>query len=79
MYIYKYRPVACVEFGFKPNEKAAFRETAKQIVAKVERDMMWLEPRLCCKVQYLEKTTSGSLRIVSFKGFDYDKVPEAIN
>lgn len=75
----KYKPLANVEFGFKPEEKTAFREIAKQIVTKVERDMTWLEPRLCCKVQYLEKTASGSLRIVSFKGFNFDKIPEPIN
>lgn len=74
-----YKAIASVEFGFKPEEKTAFREIAKQIVTKVERDMTWLEPRLCCKVQYLEKTASGSLRIVSFKGFNFDKIPEAIN
>ncbi|MGG2105570.1 DNA ligase [Lysinibacillus pakistanensis] len=74
----KYKPVASVEFGFKPEEKAAFRQIAKQIVTKVERDVIWLEPRLYCKVQYLEKTHSGSLRIVSFKGFDFGKVHEVI-
>lgn len=74
----KYKPLANVEFGFKPEEKTAFREIAKQIVTKVERDMMWVEPILCCKVQYLEKTNTGSLRIVSFKGFNFDKVPEEI-
>ncbi|MCL1700771.1 DNA ligase [Lysinibacillus sp. Bpr_S20] len=72
----KYRPVANVEFGFKPDEKRAFREIAKQIVNNVERDIMWLEPRLFCKVQYLEKTSTGSLRIVSFKGFNFNKVHE---
>lgn len=56
----KYKPLANVEFGFKPEEKTAFKEIAKQIVTKVERDMTWLEPRLCCKVQYLEKTSSSS-------------------
>ncbi|WP_312145563.1 ATP-dependent DNA ligase [Lysinibacillus capsici] len=75
----KYKPLANVEFGFKPEEKTAFREIAKQIVTKVERDMTWLEPILCCKVQYLEKTNTGSLRIVSFKGFNFDNVPETIN
>lgn len=75
----KYKPLANVEFGFKSEEKAAFREIAKKIVTKVERDMMWLEPRLYCKVQYLEKTTSGSLRIVSFKGFNFDKITELIH
>jgi len=74
----KYKPLANVEFGFEPEEKTAFREIAKQIVTKVERDMMWVEPILCCKVQYLEKTNTGSLRIVSFKGFNFDKVPEEI-
>lgn len=74
----KCKPLANVEFGFKPEEKTAFREIAKQIVTKVERDMMWVEPILCCKVQYLEKTNTGSLRIVSFKGFNFDKVPEEI-
>lgn len=72
----KFRPVANVEFGFKPNEKAAFREIAKQIVTKIERDVTWIEPRLHCKVQYLEKTNTGSLRITSFKGFNFDKVPD---
>lgn len=72
----KYRPIANVEFGFKPDEKRAFREIAKQIITNVERDAMWLEPRLFCKVQYLEKTSTGSLRIVSFKGFNFDKAPE---
>ncbi|MFJ8099783.1 MULTISPECIES: DNA ligase [unclassified Lysinibacillus] len=67
-----YRPVANVEFGFKPDEKRAFREIAKQIIGSVERDVMWLEPRLFCKVQYLEKTSTGSLRIVSFKGFNFE-------
>lgn len=70
----KYRPVASVEFGFKHEEKAAFRKIAKQIVVKIERDVTWIEPVLNCKVQYLEKTASGSLRIVSFKGFNFDKV-----
>lgn len=45
----------------------------------LERDVTWIEPGLYCKVQYLEKTASGSLRIVSFKGFNFDKVPIAIN
>ncbi|KPN96305.1 hypothetical protein [Lysinibacillus sp. ZYM-1] len=75
----KYKPLANVEFGFKPEEKVAFRQIAKQIVTKKERDMVWVEPRLCCKVQYLEKTASGSLRIVSFKGFNFGKVQEGKN
>ncbi|TQR26667.1 hypothetical protein C7Y47_24300 [Lysinibacillus sphaericus] len=57
----KIKALANVEFGFKPEE--AFRQIAKHIATKVEleRDMIWLEPRLHCKVQYLEKTNSGLL------------------
>jgi len=54
------------------NLKTAFREIANQIVTSVERDVIWLEPTLFCKVQYLEKTNTRSLRIVSFKGFNLE-------
>lgn len=65
----RYKRLATVEFGFKPEEKMAFRHIAKSIITTVDRDLIWLEPRLYCKVQYLEKTNSGLLRTVSFKGF----------
>ncbi|EON70656.1 putative DNA ligase-like protein [Lysinibacillus sphaericus OT4b.31] len=41
--------------------------------------MIWLESKLYCKVQYLERTNTGMLKIVSFKGFNFDKVPEEVN
>ncbi|MBE5085793.1 DNA ligase [Lysinibacillus sphaericus] len=65
----RYKRLATVEFGFKPEEKMAFRHIAKSVITTVDRDLIWLEPRLYCKVQYLEKTNSGLLRTVSFKGF----------
>lgn len=68
----KFKALANVEFGFKPDEKTAFRKIAKQIITNVDKEMIWLEPILRCKVQYLEKTSTGSLRIVSFKGFSFD-------
>lgn len=70
------RPVASVEYGFKPEEKQAFRQIAKGIVMKKEKDVFWVEPMLCCEVQYLEKTENHNLRIVSFKGFQFDAKPE---
>ena len=72
----QYKAVANVELGFKSEEKAAFRQIAKQIITKKERNIIYLEPRLCCKIQYLEKTERGNLRIVSFKGFNFNKTPE---
>ncbi|WKT76930.1 ATP-dependent DNA ligase [Lysinibacillus fusiformis] len=69
-----YKALAKVEFGFKPEEKSAFKEIASQILTKKNGDTLWLEPRLHCKVQYLEQTKSGFLRIVSFKGFDFKRL-----
>lgn len=70
------KPVAVVEFGFKPEEKAAFRAIAKQIHTKKDRNTQWIEPHLCCRIQYLERTETHHLRITSFKGFLFDKRPE---
>lgn len=68
----KFKYLASVEFGFKAEEKAAFRQIAKQIITKKDNDVAWLEPKLYCNVQYLEQTSSGMLRIVSFKGFAFE-------
>jgi bifunctional non-homologous end joining protein LigD len=72
----KPKPVASVEFGFKPEEKQAFRKIAKGIEWKEDRGVTWIEPVLCCTVQYLEKTENQMLRTVSFKGFNFEKKPE---
>lgn len=72
----QYKAIANVENGFKQDEKAAFRKIVGQIAMKKEKDVTWLEPRLICSVQYLEKTARGSLRIVSFKGFNFDLTPD---
>ncbi|GMA66137.1 DNA ligase [Alicyclobacillus fastidiosus] len=70
------KPVAIVEFGFKPEERQAFLGIAKQLHRRVEKDVQWIEPRLCCRVQYLERTERHHLRTVSFKGFLFDKQPD---
>jgi bifunctional non-homologous end joining protein LigD len=60
------KPVAVIEFGFKPEEKAAFRVIAQQIRTKKERNAHWIEQLLCCRIQYLERTEIHHLRITSF-------------
>lgn len=69
-------PIAQIEFGFKSEEKEAFRQIAKGIVIKKEKEINWIEPVLCCEVQYLEKTKNQKIRIASFKGFKFDLSPE---
>jgi bifunctional non-homologous end joining protein LigD len=71
----KLRAIATIEFGFKPEEKQAFRKISKQLITKQIKDMNWLEPVLCCKVQYLERTEKNHLRIASFKGFNFNLMP----
>ena len=72
----KYKRLANVEFGFSTDEKMAFRQIAKQLIIKSERNITWIEPLLKCKVQYLEKTRTGMLRIASFKGFNFEQITE---
>ena len=69
------KPVAVVEFGFKPEKKIASREIAKQIHTKRNRNTQWIEPHLCYRIQYLERTERHNLRIASFKGFLPGKNP----
>jgi bifunctional non-homologous end joining protein LigD len=70
------KPIAVVEFGFRPEEKAAFLQVAKDLHTVQDKDCQWIEPVLCCRVQYLERTERHNLRIVSFKGFLPNKNPE---
>ncbi|MEV6689055.1 MULTISPECIES: hypothetical protein [Bacillati] len=69
----KFKRIANIEFGFSKDEKMAFRQIANQIIIKNEPNITWVEPVLKCKVQYLEKTKTGMLRIASFKGFDFSR------
>lgn len=70
------KPIAIVEWGFKPEERLAFLELAPQLHTHTEQNIQWIEPRLCCRVQYLERTELHYLRHVTFKGFVFDKRPE---
>jgi bifunctional non-homologous end joining protein LigD len=62
-------PVGLVEFGFKPEEKVAFKRIAQQIHTVKQRNTQLVEPVLKCKVEYLERTDNGALRICTFRGF----------
>jgi bifunctional non-homologous end joining protein LigD len=62
-------PVAFVEFGFSSEEKIAFRRIAKQIHTTMHKGVQMVESVLSCKVEYLERTSNGALRICTFRGF----------
>lgn len=72
----RYKPVGVVEFGFNDHEKKAFIEIAKQIHTTTDKKTQWIEPKLCCRIQYLERTEHHQLRTTVFKGFLFDKQAE---
>ncbi|RXT06533.1 DNA ligase [Ammoniphilus sp. CFH 90114] len=72
----KNKPVATVHIGMSPEEKTAFLQIAQQILGKKDRNTQWIEPRICCRIEYLERTDLHYLRHVSFKEFLFDKRPE---
>jgi bifunctional non-homologous end joining protein LigD len=72
----KNKPIATVEFGMSPDEKMAFRKIANDMHTKHDGKTQWIEPALCCRIQYLERTELHNLRITSFKEFLFDKRPE---
>ncbi|WP_246293927.1 ATP-dependent DNA ligase [Paenibacillus planticolens] len=73
----RYKPVGIVEFGFGVDDKRAFLEIAKQIQIKMDKETYWIEPRLCCRIQYQDRTDHHQLRMTIFKGFLFDKDPES--
>jgi len=70
------KPVATVNWGISPEEKTAFLEIARQIHTHKDKKTQWIEPRICCRIEYLERTDLHYLRTVRFKGFLFDKRPE---
>ncbi|SDX47015.1 DNA ligase [Paenibacillus sp. CF384] len=70
------KPVGTVEFGIKPEEKQAFLALAEQLHTLQDKQTQWIEPRLCCRIDYLERTDMHQLRTTIFRGFLPDKLPE---
>ncbi|MFC7440434.1 RNA ligase family protein [Laceyella putida] len=72
------KPLALVERGFHPEEIEAFLAVAGQIHTWKDRTgIQWIEPRLCCKVKYLDRTENHQLRMVQFEHFLIDHHPAA--
>ncbi|WP_157721875.1 ATP-dependent DNA ligase [Tumebacillus avium] len=72
----KFKPVGTVELGFKPEEKQAFHEIAERLHTTRDSKTQWIEPRLCCHIQYLERTDTHHLRHATFRGFLFEKNPD---
>ncbi|MGO4270011.1 DNA ligase [Paenibacillus sp. TAF58] len=72
----KNKAVGVVEFGFQSADKQMFLLLAKQLHTYMEEKTQWIEPHLCCRIDYLERTDTHQLRTTVFRGFLPDKKPE---
>jgi bifunctional non-homologous end joining protein LigD len=70
------KPVGVVELECKPEEKEHFLGLAKQLHTVKDQKTQWIEPRLCCRIEYLERTDTHQLRTTVFREFLFDKKPE---
>lgn len=70
------KPVGIVEMGFKPEDIQSFLMIVNEIHTVKDHNTQWIEPRLCCRIQYLERTDIHQLRKTIFNEFLFDKKPE---
>ncbi|MCR8635171.1 DNA ligase [Paenibacillus radicis (ex Xue et al. 2023)] len=72
----KNKPVGVVELGFKQEDKLQFLELAQRLHTTEDEKTQWIQPCLCCRIEYLERTDMHQLKTTLFKGFLLDKKPE---
>lgn len=72
------KPVGTVADGLSLADKQAFLAIAEQLHTEKDRqtDTQWIAPRLCCRVDYLDRTDMHHLRTTYFRGFLPQKRPE---
>ncbi|TBL81119.1 DNA ligase [Paenibacillus thalictri] len=70
------KPVGVVKDGIKPQEAAAFLKTAVRLHTFSNHGTQWIEPCLCCRIQYLDSSELHQLQDITFLGFLPEKRPE---
>lgn len=66
------RVVAAVELGLNGEVKKAVREVSRSIATKRTEAVQWLEPVICARIRYRERTERGSLRMALFDQFLFE-------
>jgi bifunctional non-homologous end joining protein LigD len=72
----KNKPVGVVEFGIEMEEKQMFLSLVKQFHTVRDDKTQWIEPCLCCQIQYQERTDRHQFMMTEFKRFLFDKKAE---
>ncbi len=62
--------------SFRRIRSAPKSKTPPVAAPKGNDDAVWLEPKLVCAVQFMERTASGGMRQPTFKALREDKAPE---
>ncbi|MBP1965262.1 RNA ligase family protein [Paenibacillus aceris] len=72
----KHKPVGVVEAGITPSDKELFLTLAAPLCTVKEGNTQWIEPRICCRIDYLDRSDMHQLGTTKFRGFLLDKRPE---
>lgn len=72
----KHKPVGVVAEGITAADKEMFVALAAALGTVKEGNTQWMEPRLCCRIDYLDRTDMHQLKMTTFRGFLLDKKPE---
>lgn len=72
----KHKPVGAVAEGIAAADKDLFVAVATPLYTVKEGNTQWMEPRLCCRIDYLDRTDRHQLMMTTFRGFLWDKRPE---
>jgi bifunctional non-homologous end joining protein LigD len=70
------KPVGTVELGFTMEDKERLWQLAEKLAAGEDAKTHWLEPVLCCRIDYLERNDLHQLRMTVFRGLLAEKRAE---
>ncbi|RTR28190.1 hypothetical protein EKG37_17985 [Robertmurraya yapensis] len=66
------RPAGVMEFGVSPDERKAFYQISKQIITEEDKNFIYIEPVVQCKIKYRNITSKGHFRIPVFENFIFN-------
>lgn len=69
------RVVAAVELGLNAEVKKAVREVSRSIATTRTDTVQWVEPVICARIRYRERTERGALRMAVLDEFLFGRKP----
>ncbi|MCZ8518851.1 MULTISPECIES: ATP-dependent DNA ligase [Paenibacillus] len=72
----KNKPVGSVARGLTEEDRSILLRLAEGLLTHEERGTRWLEPRLCCRISYRDRSAMHQLGETEFHSFLLDKTPQ---